>query len=357
MRLSHLKIAVVTFSLLVGSAVLYSLSSFSTVIFTDDETEQGFWRRDHLQLPSARFGDPPAQVERFIIILITSAPWHTNQRQAIRQTWLSFLVNNSVALGRSNLRAMKDPTNTSNTLVINYWFVCGHDKENKVELSLENEAQVYGDILRLNYTEKYSLLLYKTLNSLRFASTMDVKFIIKVDDDVYLHVPRLVWWLKTASLPGKLYAGQVFNHGKVIRKKPNKWHVSEHDYSETYFPPYCNGPFYILSKNVAVELLKASSGDRLSSFPIEDVYIGILAKRIGIIPIGLMRKGVFIIAKFSEIVEKSWTDYKLNKFFALGHGLSLQRLFAIHERFLKLPFISIPSYLKMAHLDHEKKLG
>ena len=345
-----------TFSLLVGSAVLYTLSSFSTVIFTDHKTEQGFWPRDHLQLTSARSGDPLAQVEHFIIILITSAPWHTNQREAVRQTWLSFLVNNSVALGRSNIRAMGDPTNTTNTLVINYWFVCGHDKENKVELSVENVAQVYSDILRLNYTEKYSLLLYKTLNSLRFASTMNVKFIIKVDDDAYLHVPRLIWWLKTASLPEKLYADQVFRRARVVRNKSSKWHVGGQYFSKTYFPPYCNGPFYILSKNVVVELLKASSGDRLSSFPIEDVYIGILAKRIGIKPIDLMFKGVFIRAKIPKVVEKTWKDYKLNKFFALGHGLSTERLFAIHERFLNLPFISMPSYLKMKYLDHGKKL-
>ena len=345
MKPASLKIVVVTLSLFVGSAVLYSLNSFSTLIFTDYKVEQQYWRKDHLRLPSARSEDPLAQVERFVLILITSAPWHTNQRQAVRQTWLSFLVNNSIALGRSNIRAMKDPSNTSNTLVVNYWFVCGHDKENKVELSLENETQVYGDILRLNYTEKYSLLVQKTLSSLRFASTMDVKFIIKVDDDVYLHVPRLIWWLKTASLPEKLYAGQVFDRSMVIRNRRSKWYVSEQYFSETYFPPYCNGPFYILSKNVVLELLKASSGDRLSSFPIEDVYIGILAKRTGIKPIQLLLKGVFIYPKVPRAVEKSWTDYKLNKFFALGHGLSTQRLFAIHERFLKLPLI-MPSEIK-----------
>ena len=339
MKPASLKIVVGTLSLFVGSAVLYSLNSFSTLIFTDYKVEQQYWRKDHLQLPSARSEDPLAQVERFVLILITSAPWHTNQRQAVRQTWLSFLVNNSIALGRSNIRAMKDPSNTSDTLVVNYWFVCGHDKENKVELSLENETQVYGDILRLNYTEKYSLLVQKTLSSLRFASTMDVKFIIKVDDDVYLHVPRLIWWLKTASLPEKLYAGQVFDRSMVIRNRRSKWYVSEQYFSETYFPPYCNGPFYILSKNVVLELLKASSGDRLSSFPIEDVYIGILAKRTGIKPIQLLLKGVFIYPKVPRAVEKSWKDYKLNKFFALGHGLSTQRLFAIHERFLKLPLI------------------
>ena len=341
MRLNHLKIVAVTFSLFVGSTVLYTcswLTTFSTVSFTDSVTKQEFWRRDHLRLQTA--GDPFAQVERLIIILIMSAPSHTNERQAVRQTWLSLLAHNSVALGRSNIRAMKDPTNAFNTLVIHYWFVCGHDKENDVELSLENETQVYGDILRLNYTEKYSVLVYKTLSSLSFsASTMNVKFIVKVDDDIYLHVPRLIWWLKTASLPEKLYAGHVLNRVRVIRDSRNKWSVSEQYFGETYFPPYCNGPFYILSKNVVVELLQTSTGDWLSSFPIEDAYIGILAKRIGIKPIQLLRKGVLMVPKFPRAVETTWKDYTLNQFFALGHGLSTRQLFAFHERFLKLPLI------------------
>ena len=112
------------------------------VSFTDSVTKQEFWRRDHLRLQTA--GDPFAQVERFIIILIMSAPSHTNERQAIRQTWLSLLAHNSVALGRSNIRAMKDPTNAFNTLVIHYWFVCGHDKENDVELSLKTKLTFTG---------------------------------------------------------------------------------------------------------------------------------------------------------------------------------------------------------------------
>ena len=333
MKLPSLKIIFLTLAFFLGSALIYTMSPFSTVI-TDSKAEEEFLRTDHLRLQTARSGDPLAQVEGFIIILITSAPWNTKQRQAIRQTWLSSLTNNSIALGRSNIRAMKDPINAFNTLVIHYWFVCGHDKKNNVELSLENETQNYGDILRLNYTEKYSLLVQKTLSSLRFASTMDVKFIVKVDDDVYLHISRMIWWLKTAPLPEKLYAGQVLHRSRVIRHRRSKWYVGKQYFNDTYYPPYCNGPFYILSKNVVLELLQVSFGDRLSSFPIEDAYIGILAKRIGIKPVDLMRKSVFIHGKVPKAV-----DYQLNKFFALGHALTAQRLFAIYKRFLKLPLI------------------
>ena len=97
----------------------------------------------------------------------------------------------------------------------------------------------------------------------------------------------------------------------------------------------CIGTFYISSKTVVLELLQVFFGDRFSSLSTEDAYIGILAKRIGIKPVSLMPKGVFIHDKVPKAV-----DYKLSKFFALGHGLSTKRrLFAIHERFLKLPLI------------------
>ena len=38
---------------------------------------------------------------------------------------------------------------------------------------------------------------------------MGVQVIVKVDDDIYLHNPKMIWWLKMSSLPEKLYDGKV----------------------------------------------------------------------------------------------------------------------------------------------------
>ena len=199
-----------------------------------------------------------------------------------------------------------------------------------VESAVRNESAVYGDILRLNYTESYSLLAFKTMSSLWLASVMDVQFIVKVDDDVYLHVPKMIWWLKTSSIPEKLYSGAVVNGGKVIRNPKHKWFVSEKFLNDTLFPPYCNGPFYILSKSTLLELLKVSSNEGLTPFPLEDAYIGILAKRVGIVPLQLNRKHVLIAGPWVEI---GLEDKKLHDFFALGHRLSIERMFKLHARF------------------------
>ena len=265
------------------------------------------WSDDY-QLQQKQTTDKKTQIVQetngLLLMLIISAPFHTNERQVVRQTWLSYLVNNSRSLGPSNVRAFKDPTDAANDLVIHYWFVCGHyyDNESKIEGAVKNESNVYGDILRLEYTESYILLVHKTLSSLRFASKMDVRFVLKIDDDVYLHFPRMIWWLRTASLLDKLYGGYLLTNTKARRDPLHKWHVSEQHYNETYFPPYCNGPFYFMSKAVVLKVLEASFTEG-SSFPLEDVFIGILAQKVGVKPIQLKHIGVRIEIR---IPPKAW---------------------------------------------------
>ena len=250
-----LKKLIVVFSPFIAAVCLYELlisfpsrSSYSKKLF------QELWTRKNYPFLSTKDATEIVQEpDEQLIIFITSAPFHIERRLSIRQTWLSLLVNNTIARGRSSIRIMKNPSNASNNLVIHYWFVCGHDTKVEVESAVRNESAVYGDILRLNYTETYSLLAFKTMSSLWLASTMDVQFIVKVDDDVYLHVPKMIWWLKTSSLPENLYAGCVQYGAKVIRNPTHKWFVSEQFLNDSWFPPYCGGPFYILSKSALLE--------------------------------------------------------------------------------------------------------
>ena len=333
-----LKKLIVVFSPFIAVVFLYELlisfpsrSSYSKKLFQELGT-----RKNYPFLSTKCATEVVQEPDEQLIIFITSAPFHNERRLSIRQTWLSLLVNNTIARGRSSIRTMKNPSNASNNLVIHYWFVCGRDTKQEVESAVEDESAVYGDILRLEYTETYSLLAFKTMSSLWLASTMDVQFIVKVDDDVYLHVPKMIWWLKTSSLPEKLYAGAVEYGVKIIRNPKHKWFVSEQFLNDSWFPPYCNGPFYILSKSALLELLKVSSNEGLTPFPLEDAYLGLLAKRVGIAPLQLNRKHVFITKTWVVI---GLEDKKLNDFFALGDGLSIEQMFKLHERFINLTLI------------------
>ena len=336
--LSWSKKLIVVFALIIAADILYTLSlllrgtsSYSTKLLQELST------KEKISFQRTRNRTKLVQEDEQLIILIPSAPIQNSRRLAIRQTWLSLLVNNSFALGRSNIRKMKNPYNLSSNMVIHHWFVCGHDTKKEVETVVENEIAVYGDILRLDYNETYSLLVFKTLSSLWLASTMNVHFIVKVDDDVYLHVPKMISWLQTSSLPEKLYAGAVQegNNLKVIRDPRHKWFVSEQILNNSWFPSYCNGPCYILSKSALLDLLKASSNEGLTPFPLEDAYIGILANRVGIRPLQLSGKHVLIRGPGVAI---GLRDDELNQFFALGHGLSIERMVEFHKRFTNLTF-------------------
>ena len=336
-----LKKLIVVFSLFIAAVFLCELLiSFPSTSSYTKKLFQGLSTRENHPFRSTTDAIEVVQEpDEQLIIFITSAPFQTERRLSIRQTWLSLLVNNTIARGRSSIRTMKNPSNSSNNLVIHYWFVCGHDTKVEVESAVQNESAVYGDILRLNYTETYSLLAFKTMSSLWLASTMDVQFIVKVDDDVYLHVPKMIWWLKTSSLPEKLYAGSVEYGANINRNPKHKWFVSEQFLNDSWFPPYCNGPFYILSKSALLELLKVSSNEGLSTpFPLEDAYIGILAKRVGITPLQLNEKHVLIAGPWVGI---GLEDKKLNDFFALGHGLSIERMFKLHARFANMNLIQL----------------
>ena len=320
-------------------ALFVFLCGFNTLLSDDYQLQQKQTTHDKTRIVQETNG--------LLLMLIISAPFHTNERQVVRQTWLSYLVNNSRSLGRSNVRAFKDPTDAANDLVIHYWFVCGHyyDNESDIEGAVKNESNVYGDILRLEYTESYILLVHKTLSSLRFASKMDVRFVLKIDDDVYLHFPRMIWWLRTASLPDKLYGGYLLPKTKVIRDPLHKWHVSEQHYNETYFPPYCNGPFYFMSKAVVLKVLEASftEGSSVFSFPLEDVFIGILAQKVGVKPIQLKHVGVRIEPRIPKKAWIHWNDRNLIKYYVVGHGLTRDQMFGFHSRYRKLPFnVSFP---------------
>ena len=121
------------------------------------------------------------------------------------------------------------------------------------------------------------------MSSLWLASVMGVQVIVKVDDDINLHIPKMIWWLKMSSLPEKLYDGKVQDgvEFKVIKDPKDKWFISEQFLNDSWFPAYFNGPFYILSKSAFLGLLKVSSYEGLTHFPLEDAYIGILARTVG----------------------------------------------------------------------------
>jgi len=161
-----------------------------------------------------------------------------------------------------------------------------------------------------NTTESYANLVFKTMEALRWAlANVNFETLLKVDDDSIVHVGRLWSWVHDelpredpgAPPPSLLYAGRVFRNSQVVRanftrnhlRHPDwfpasflKWAVDESVYPLESYPPYCGGGGYILgveaSNRVVNEYNARYTPARI--IPVEDAFIGVLARAQGIVP-------------------------------------------------------------------------
>nr|XP_015194395.1 PREDICTED: beta-1,3-galactosyltransferase 5-like isoform X1 [Lepisosteus oculatus]XP_015194403.1 PREDICTED: beta-1,3-galactosyltransferase 5-like isoform X1 [Lepisosteus oculatus] len=199
-----------------------------------------------------------------LMILVTSAPWHLEQRNAIRSTW-----------------GKKDGGNAYSWQVL---FLIGHRSELGIPQEFVQEQRAYGDILMGNYADCYRNLTLKVMHGFKWAvDNCEPQFILKTDDDCFVNTDRLPRFLaEHNNFKNNLYAGSLFAQGKrdVIRDPLSKWYVSKEDYREDEYPPYASGIGYVLSEDVVQQILKIA--EFIPPVPMEDAYVGILAKEAGI---------------------------------------------------------------------------
>ena len=170
--------------------------------------------------------------------------------------------------------------------------------------------RVVGDTVTLgNANESYAGLVFKTMEALRWALA-NVRFetLLKVDDDSIVHVGRLWAWIHVelpredpnAPPPRQLYAGRVFRDSQVVRanftraslRHPDwfptsflKWAVDESIFGLESYPPYCGGGGYLLGSDAAARVVHEYDANYRPSriIPVEDAFVGVLAKAQGIV--------------------------------------------------------------------------
>lgn len=154
-----------------------------------------------------------------VIIVISSAPDNFQKRQAIRNTW-----------GK--------PTD-----YLKHVFLLGKTRENLHERILGEHKQ-YGDIVQGNFIDAYKNLTYKHVMGLKWASQYcpNAKFILKTDDDVFVHLYGLKELLGKRLLREKDLISCLINKKlRVLRNVSSKWYVSKKEFARDFFPIYCSG--------------------------------------------------------------------------------------------------------------------
>lgn len=203
-----------------------------------------------------------------LLIVITSAPENSDRRKAIRNTWC-------------------DPSKFNLTKFS--WqcvFLVGQPTHLPSEILVDNEINLFSDILKGSYIDSYRNLTHKVMHGLHWASTVcPTNYVLKTDDDVFVNAKLLLDILLTNTPEKNVYIGLVVNTPKkleVIRNPLNRWVVSFEEFPHSHYPPYSSGMGYLLSADVISRMVNLS--EFVTPFPNEDAYIGVLADKLNIEP-------------------------------------------------------------------------
>lgn len=203
----------------------------------------------------------------FLVLMVPVAPHEIRARHAIRNTW----GNESVVQGKS----------------ISVIFVLGlpgvAPEEQQEELRLE--SQEFHDLVQSSFMDTYSNLTIKTMVIMDWVATHcpQAAYAMKVDSDMFLNVENLMSLLLAHETPRENYiTGMIMSNRSVIRDENSKWYVPRESYTEDFYPVYLLGMGYIFSNDLPKKITETSK--YVKPFRIEDAYIGVCLKQLGVAP-------------------------------------------------------------------------
>lgn len=195
---------------------------------------------------------PQGHVQLFIGVL--SASNHFAERMAIRKTWMQ-----------------SRPVKTSKVAV--RFFVALNSKK-EVNAILKKEAAYFGDIEILPFMDRYELVVLKTIAICEYGvQNVSAAHIMKCDDDTFIRVDKILKDIEDMRPGRSFYLGNLNLYHRPLRT--GKWAVSYTEWPEEIYPPYANGPGYIISSDIASYIVSQHAKHSLRLFKMEDVSMGL----------------------------------------------------------------------------------
>lgn len=211
-----------------------------------------------------------------LLLFVKSSPENFVRRQAIRDTW----GNESYVWSklRENVRVV---------------FALGvhpdAGQRSQVQRALLQEDQKYRDLIQQDFVDTFHNLTTKLILQFHWAHwyCSHAHFVMSADDDIFVHMPNLVkylWGLQSTQAGAKdLWVGHVHRGAPPIRCKDSKYHVPYELYPWPSYPDYTAGAGYVVSGDVAAKIYQATLVLN-STMYIDDVFMGICAKAMGVSP-------------------------------------------------------------------------
>ncbi|CAI9285310.1 unnamed protein product [Lactuca saligna] len=216
-------------------------------------THPSFAPQKHLEM-SQKWKAPPhpsGPIDLFIGIL--SSGNHFAERMAVRKSWMQHdLIKSSHVVAR--------------------FFVALHARK-EVNVELKKEADFFGDIVIVPYMDHYDLVVLKTIAICEYGvHTASAKYIMKCDDDTFVRVDIVLNEANKVSDGKSMYVGNINYYHQPLRY--GKWAVTYEEWPGEDYPPYANGPGYVISSDIAEFIASEFEKHKLKLFKMEDVSMG-----------------------------------------------------------------------------------
>lgn len=196
---------------------------------------------------------PLASTNIQLFIGVLSATNHFAERMAVRQTWMQY------------------PAIKSSNVVVRFFVALNPRKE--VNAVLKKEAAYFGDIVILPFMDRYELVVLKTIAIGEYGvQNVTASYIMKCDDDTFIRVDTVLKEIGGVSPNKSLYMGNLNLLHRPLRT--GKWAVSFQEWPEAIYPPYANGPGYVISSDIAKYIVSQQLNHSLRLFKMEDVSMG-----------------------------------------------------------------------------------
>jgi hypothetical protein len=127
---------------------------------------------------------PNVAVNPSVFVAVISAPSNFEKRKMIRKTWKNHL---------------KAESEKGSLVTAGFGFIVGLTVNNVTQAKIEEESQLYGDIIQIGVSDFYRNLPFKLtgLFNWLYRHCSKVDFLFKVDDDIYVNVRNLIHFVRS----------------------------------------------------------------------------------------------------------------------------------------------------------------
>uniref|UniRef100_UPI00358F3677 UDP-GlcNAc:betaGal beta-1,3-N-acetylglucosaminyltransferase 7-like n=1 Tax=Myxine glutinosa TaxID=7769 RepID=UPI00358F3677 len=211
---------------------------------------------------------PGRQKNTVLLLSVKTLPEHYKRRKVIRETWGKEMVIGGVEVRTLFLIGLPSNNNGASEL----------------QKMVQVESAVYKDIVQWGFVDTFFNLTLKQVSFMRWVSSNcpEAMFIFNGDDDVFVNIKNVVKML-TFNPMSDLYLGNVFSSGHRRFIWWSKYYIPWWMYDKSIYPPYVGGAGILMSAATVRKFYKAVSFVDL--YPIDDVYIGMLAEKSGVVAI------------------------------------------------------------------------